>query len=130
MSASAGASQSSRSTVSAGGTSDTASVGGTNTTSSSTSSSDASGTLSASEHSSSLSHQGSALLADTGSADNTQTTQLPVGQEVVENPIGRFLSDTDSPFAMFRDANGDPVTVGRAGPSMAQTIDSILNPPE
>ncbi|CAI6014517.1 hypothetical protein V2G26_019450 [Clonostachys chloroleuca] len=129
MSTGSGAHQSSHSAASLGGQYDSASVGGAkNTTSCASSTNDVSGTSSASKPSSAPSHQGSALLAGNESADNAQTSQLPVGQGEMEDPISRFLSETDSPFAIFRDANGDPVTVGRAGPSMAQTIDSILNP--
>ncbi|CAG9987732.1 unnamed protein product [Clonostachys byssicola] len=131
MSTGSGAQQSSNSPASVGGQHDSASVGRTkNTTSCASSTNDANGTSHASEPSSVPSHQGSALLAGTESADNAHPSQPPIGQEEMEDPIGRFLSETDSPFAMFRDANGAPVTVGRAGPSMAQTIDSILNPPK
>ncbi|CAG9945328.1 unnamed protein product [Clonostachys rosea f. rosea IK726] len=124
-----GAHQSSHSTASLGGKQDSASVGGAKiTTSCASSPNHASGTPSASKPSSTPSHQGSALLAGNESADNAQTSQLSVGQEDMEDPIGKFLSETDRPFAVFRDANGTLVTVGRDGPSMAQTIDSILNP--
>ncbi|CAH0019271.1 unnamed protein product [Clonostachys rhizophaga] len=129
MSTGSGAHQSCHSTASLGGKQDSASVGGAkNTTSSAGSTKDASGISSASKPSSAPSHQGSAVLAGNESVDNAQPFQPPVGQGEMDDPIGRFLSETENPFAIFRDANGDPVTVGRAGPSIAQTIDNILNP--